>query len=116
MKSVDHEQGRAASPQTKASPPLRVTDAGPVCAIGPEDKDGRRPAGDSMMAAARIQAEVASKPGDLLNGSSARRAESLIATALGALPTEMATVGAGGELVPEGDEGDAPMLHNKVRH
>ena len=76
--------------------------------------DGRYRAGDYILGAARIQAEVAAKPSDPLTGADARFAGAWINAALQPLPPESAEVGAGGEVVPVGDAGNAPMLRNTV--
>ena len=97
-------------------PPLvrEVAGVGRPSAPPARHPDGRPRAGDYILAGARIQAEVASKPGDLLNSADTRLAENWLESALAPLPGEIAEVGVGGELVPVGDTGDAPMLRNTV--
>jgi hypothetical protein len=66
--------------------------------------------------AQRIKAEVATRPGDYLNGSDIRLAEGWMGTALQAVPDETAQVGCGGELIPVSEEGGALVLRNTVEH
>ena len=97
-------------------PPLvrAVAGVGRPSAPPARHPDGRPRAGDYILAGARIQAEVASKPGDLLNSADTRLAKNWLESALAPLLGEIAEVGVGGELVPVGDTGDAPMLRNTV--
>lgn len=122
MKRADGEQGRAASPQAKASAPLRVADAGTsadapkATALEPVapppsqwgvgrprvppalNKDGRRRAGDYVLGAVRIKAEATTKSGDLLNGPDHRHADNWMESAFA--PLEQSEQIIGGELMP----------------
>jgi hypothetical protein len=74
-------------------------------------KDGRRRAGDYVMAAVRIKAETASRPGDFLNGSDNRLAESWLEAAVRPIEAKVPMV-LGGELLPitEGTEADNALV------
>jgi hypothetical protein len=76
------------------SPPVPVCDPGPppittLFGIGrpnvppPSRKDGKRRSGDYLLGAQRIEAEVATRPGDYLNGADIRLAEGWMRTAEG---------------------------------
>jgi NADH dehydrogenase/NADH:ubiquinone oxidoreductase subunit G len=63
------------------------------------NEDGRRRAGDYVVAAARIKVETASRSGDLLNGSDHALADSWLEAATRALDDNVPTV-IGNELMP----------------
>ena len=63
------------------------------------NKDGRRRAGDYVTGAVRIKAETASRPGDFLNGSENRLAESWLEAAVRPIEAKVPMV-IGGELLP----------------
>jgi hypothetical protein len=82
----------------------------------PSRKDGKRRSGDYLLGAQRIKADVATRPGDYLNGADIRLAEGWMDTALQPVPAEIAQMGTGGELIPVGNEGGALVLRNTVEH
>ena len=70
--------------------------------------------GDLVRRATNLLARVAVSPGDPLNPSDTRVAESWLDQATRDLPAEMAEVGIGSELIPFGQEGNARVLRNTI--
>jgi hypothetical protein len=70
------------------------------------NKDGRRRSGDYVMAAVRIKAETASRPGDFLNGADNRLADSWLQSVTRPIQAKVPMV-LGGELSLMGEEGTA---------
>jgi hypothetical protein len=93
------------------APPVVVSDPGPppintLFGIGRPskppalNKDGRRRAGDYVVAAARIKAKTAARPGDILNGSDNQLADRWLERAVTPLSAEDTEVVIGNELMP----------------
>ncbi len=74
----------------------------------PLSKDGRRRAGDYVLSAARIQAEVACKPDDLLNGADLNLADTWLEAAIKPTEAEVPMI-VGGELMPILEETDTAL-------
>jgi hypothetical protein len=76
--------------------------------------NGRRRASDYALGAARIEAEVAARPGDSLNNADLRLAEGWREFAFEPVPDSLLQIGAGGELVPASHDGAGLELRNTV--
>ena len=79
------------------------------------NKDGRRRASDYVLGAARIGAQVASKPGDPLNGSDQRLADSWLEAATRPLDSGLPMV-LGGELMPVCEDADMDTALGAIKN